>query len=52
MGYARWGAGCGGHMRGVTRGGSCEVSYVRWVSREVGLMRGGSREVGYARWVT
>ena len=31
VGYARWGAGCGGHMRWVTQGGSCEVGYARLI---------------------
>ena len=37
---------------GLTRGESCKVSYVRWVSREVGLMQGELHEVSYARWVS
>ena len=36
MGYVRWGAGCGGHVRWVMQGGgrvwgSHEVDHTRWV---------------------
>ena len=42
MGYARWGTGCGGHVRWVMRGGG----------QGVGVTQGGLHKVDHTRWVT